>query len=158
MPVEGIETWDGFRGNVDANACRDLDPRSFAYGEPQSIADGACPGAHGLFREVACEQSEKLIPAEPSYDVGWAETGRNRAGRLLDDTVSCRVAECVVHKFEFVEINHEQGTGVALLHTLQVLFNVGDSRLPVEQAGKHVTRGPFSKSLELTPVVPFGRE
>ena len=85
MPVEGIETWDGFRGNVDANACRDLDPRSFAYGEPQSIADGACPGAHGLFREVACEQSEKLIPAEPSYDVGWAETGRNRAGRLLDD-------------------------------------------------------------------------
>ena len=116
--------------------------------------------------------------------MGGAKSG-NIASTLAVDVFVEEIRRCWVPKMDMEKIDQMLSSGVKLANftvydqaaqfeefdgmgtTLVAalvtgkkvtVVNVGDSRLPVEQAGKHVTRGPFRKSLELTPVVPFGRE
>jgi hypothetical protein len=55
------------------------------------------------------KENDELVSAHAADGVGFADAGFEALGDLAEDSVSCRVAERVVHSLEVVEIDHHDG-------------------------------------------------
>ena len=132
-------------GNADADRRRHLPP--FGIDRLGEHADEAVGDDCGATHVEPGQHDHELVATHATGDGSGFEAARQPIGDDADEAIASAVAECVVDRFEAVEVAEQQAHRVLLVGGGQDLIEQLQRAAPVVQPCQRIVRGLMGEPL-----------